>query len=558
MIRIKVIDPQKQDQQQEVELKPETKLNQECLIGRFSNCDLVLDSAEVSRMHGKFSQKNGSYYFTDLASSCGSRINGEKAQINQDYPLKPEDMIQIGRFFLRILVIGLEEENTILELQNITEEISHRRIPETPAVSHVSPEDYMPVAMVEPSKIQRWVKGELTVRCVGVIDETHDVKTFRFVADPPLLFTYKPGQFVTLELEIMGVEVSRCYSISSSPSRPHTLEITVKRVPLHPGCESDVPQGLVSNWLHENVTVGSSIKLHGPSGKFTCFTNPNQKLLFISGGSGITPMMSMSRWLCDTGSHCDVTFFHFAPTAHDIIFRQELEMMSAQHRNFHLAVSITRKEPGQSWLSLTGRLNAAMLEVVAPDFRDRTVYVCAPEAFMDCISQILKTLDFPMENYYSERFAPPPHPSKSPATSKAEPLTSPVQKGLKQIFMNLSPENVSQSNIGRVPSTSVSFATNTPTLLKSTSSSKISVVFSKSNIEVMCDGEESILTLAKEAGLKIRSSCRSGVCGTCKKRKLQGEVRVAVEPLGLEESELQEDYILTCISYPIGQVVIDA
>jgi ferredoxin-NADP reductase/ferredoxin len=585
MIKIKVIDPKKPEQLQEVDLNLKTKPNQECYIGRLLNCDLVLEGNEVSRMHGKISQKNENYYYADLASSCGSRLNGDNAQINHDYLLKNGDSIQVGRYFLMIVQVSSVEtssnEDTIVEPpekketsrqsddQEIIKEFAQaQKVPtkpvEAPFVAPVvPPQEYMPVAMVEPADLQRWTKGDLTVRCISVIDETHDVKTFRFVADPPVLFTYKPGQFVTLDLEINGEEISRSYSISSTPSRPHTLEITVKRVPAPLGCEPETPKGLVSNWLHDNVTPGSIIKINGPLGKFTCFANPSQKLLLISAGSGITPMMSMSRWLCDTGANCDIVFFHCARSPRDIIYRHELEMMSARYPNFHLAVSTTRKEPGHSWLSLTGRLDPAMLQVVAPDFRLRTVYVCGPDTFMESTKQMLESISFPMQNYYEESFGPPKKKPKSVepkqqtnASSTAKNLTSAV--GFIDMMRNWSTETVPESNGGNHAAVSASVATPTPTLPKSTSSGKTAVVFSKSGKEVDCDGEEPILNLAEQEGVKIRSSCRAGVCGSCKKRKLQGEVRLEGEPEGLEESELQEGYILTCISYPIGKVVIDA
>jgi ferredoxin-NADP reductase/ferredoxin len=589
MIKIKVIDPKKPEQLQEVHLNLETKPNQECYIGRLLNCDLVLDGNEVSRMHGKLSQKDNNYYYADLASSCGSRLNGDSTQVNHDYQLKSGDSIQVGRYFLMVVQTSSIQENslnedTIVEIpqakktsrepdnQEIIKEVASLQKVETkpvesplPAPAVVPPQEYMPVAMVEPADLQRWTKGDLTVRCISVIDETHDVKTFRFVADPPVLFTYKPGQFVTLDLEINGEEISRSYSISSTPSRPHTLEITIKRVPAPGGCEPNTPKGLVSNWLHDNITPGSIIKLNGPLGKFTCFANPSQKLLLISAGSGITPMMSMSRWLCDTAANCDITFFHCARSPRDIIYRHELEMMSARYPNFHLAVSTTRTEPGHSWLSLTGRLDPAMLQVVAPDYRSRTVYVCGPDTFMESTKKMLESISFPMQNYYEESFGPPKKKPKSvepkqqtPASKTAENLTSAV--GFIDMMRNWSTQTVPESNGGNHPAAAVtiSIATPTPTLPKSTSSSKTSVVFSKSGKEVDSDGEEAILDLADQEGVKIRSSCRAGVCGSCKKRKLEGEVRLEGEPGGLEESELQEGYILTCISYPIGKVVIDA
>lgn len=585
MIKIKVIDPKKPEQLQEVDLDLKTKLNQECYIGRLLNCDLVLDGNEVSRMHGKISQKNENYYYADLASSYGSRLNGDNAQVNQDYLLKSNDLIQVGRYFLMIVQISSVQtssnEDTIIDIplvqktspQSDNQEIANRLVreqkvetkPVEPAfvAPVIPPQEYMPVAMIEPTDLQRWTKGDLTVRCISVIDETYDVKTFRFVADPPVLFTYKPGQFVTLDLEINGEEISRSYSISSTPSRPHTLEITVKRVPPPAACEPNTPKGLVSNWLHDNVTPGSIIKVNGPLGKFTCFANPSQKLLLISAGSGITPMMSMSRWLCDTAANCDVIFFHCARSPRDIIYRHELEMMSARYANFHLAVSTTRNEPGHSWLSLTGRLDAAMLQVVAPDYRIRTVYVCGPDTFMEGTKQMLESITFPMQNYYEESFGPPKKKPKS-VDPKEQIVASSTPKnvtpaaGFMDMMRNLSTETVPESNGSERVALSASVAAPTPTLPKSTSSGKTVVVFSKSGKEVDCDGEEPILNLADEEGVKIRSSCRAGVCGSCKKRKLEGEVRLEGEPEGLEESELQEGYILTCISYPIGKVVIDA
>ena len=100
MIKIKVIDSHKPDQVNEVDLQPETMISHECLIGRSANSHLFLDSTEVSRMHGKISLKNDNYYFADLGSAGGSRINGGSTSINQDYLLKSGDMIHVGKFFL--------------------------------------------------------------------------------------------------------------------------------------------------------------------------------------------------------------------------------------------------------------------------------------------------------------------------------------------------------------------------------------------------------------------------------------------------------------------------
>lgn len=296
----------------------------ECLLGRHPSCDLVLNSEEVSRIHGRILCQDGQCFFTDLGSTDGSQIDAQEVEINQVYPLKQNNLLRIGGFVLTITASSAL--NSIGEVHSLAGQVA-----------------------IAPSQTLRSRSEELTVRCIQVINEVHDVKTFRFVAEQSVLFSYKPGQFVTLDLEIEGKRVMRSYSISSSPSRPHILEITVKRVP-PPTDLANVPPGLVSNWLHDWITVGSQVKLKGPMGQFTCVDNPAQKLLFISAGSGITPMMSMSRWLCDTGAKVDIVFIHSARSARDFIFRHELESMAARYANFKLVVTTTRSEPGQAWV----------------------------------------------------------------------------------------------------------------------------------------------------------------------------------------------------------------
>ncbi|NOM41598.1 glycine-betaine demethylase subunit GbcB, partial [Klebsiella pneumoniae] len=102
---------------------------------------------------------------------------------------------------------------------------------------------------LNPVTTQTWANGRHIVRCVKVIQETWDVRTFCFMADQPIMFFFKPGQFVTLELEIEGKPVMRSYTISSSPSVPYSFSITVKRV----------PGGLVSNFLHDTMHEGLEV-----------------------------------------------------------------------------------------------------------------------------------------------------------------------------------------------------------------------------------------------------------------------------------------------------------
>lgn len=518
------------------------------MVGRSSTCGIVLNSPEVSRMHAKIGLKDGQYYFSDLASKDGSRLNNQVMLANQASELKAGDILRIADFILEIEAIAFvsEEDATIID--------PRRTIVAPPAPVPLEPSQYMPVALVDPTQMTRWTKGELTVKCVRIIDETPDAKTFAFVTDPPTLFSYKPGQFVTLDLDIDGEQVLRSYSISSTPSRPHTLEITVKRVPA-PDNEPNVPRGLVSNWLHDNLTVDSEIKLSGPLGKFTCFANPSQKLLFISAGSGITPMMGMSRWVYDTASDCNIVFLHSARSRQDIIFHQELELMASRQPNFHLAITTTRNEAGQNWVGLRGRITESMLQMVAPDFRDRTVYVCGPDSFMQGTKTLLDSIGFPMQNYYEESFGGAKKKKAAPESKSvdAPPAISPTPKafGIGAFLENLQPVFAPVANAPAIAAAPVA-APSAP------SASKVAVVFAKSGKEVACDGEESILEIAEQAGVKIRSSCRVGSCGTCKKLKKEGTVKMEdFDPEALEPSEQEAGFILTCVSFPRDRVVMD-
>ena len=540
MPEIIIIDTRKPQETTAVHLDPENQLNQECLLGRDERCCIVLKDNLASRTHGKIAYRNGSYYYSDLGSRNGTKINNEDAQLNQEYLLKPSDTIALGNHLLWVKAIAGVE---------------------VPTEAHLTtPEQYMPLATIDTASLETWTKGTKQVRCVQIIDETADVKTFTFAAEPPVKFDYQPGQFVTLSLNIDGNSIKRSYSISSTPSRPHSLEITVKRV-LAPSDDPSAPKGLVSNWLHDNMKVGSQIEINAPMGKFTNFANPSSKILLISAGSGVTPMMSMSRWICDTVSNVDMIFLHSARSPEDIIFRQELEMMTARHPNFKLAITVTRPVPGQAWYGYTGRINETILPAIAPDFKDRTVYVCGPNPFMAATKELLEKISFPMENYYEESFGGAKKKKKT-STVPAGDQTSVVRPPAPSPIAAPAPAP-SPAPVLPVPATSIankSASASTPAAAPAPSpvpapapaSSGSVVVLSKSGQEIACDPEDCILDAAEAEGASLLSGCRGGVCGVCKVKKLEGEV--AYE----DDVDCEDDHVLTCVARPVGRVVIEA
>jgi ferredoxin-NADP reductase len=536
MIKLRLLNSNNpSDDNRHIEIFPEKMLTSECFIGRSSNCNIVLASPIVSNLHGDITYQQEQYFYRDLGSKTGTKINNQKVQVNQKYVLKPNDMISIGDYIVIVEKIVIGDFSAEIKPPPVPEPILPPEKPPTREAPPISAKDIM----IPLEEITCWNKGNLTVNCAQIINETEDAKTFRFVAKPPVIFSYKPGQFVTLSLNINGKKVKRSYSISSTPTRPYCLEITVKRVP-PPADNPEAPRGLVSNWLHDHLQVGDQIELNGPLGKFTCFANPAPKLLFISAGSGITPMMSMSRWAFDTVADLDIVFVHSARSPKDIIFREELELMAARRANFRLAITTTRSEPGQSWYGYRGRLDIPMLSSMAPDFWERQVYVCGPNPFMAGVKAMLQEAGFPMENYYEESFGGPKKPGKEPPP---EAESQPPEK-------NIPVPPVEPSALPKIEP---------PAIPTPTPAGNGSVVkFSKSGKEVSCNGSLSILDLAEEEGVEIDSSCRSGACGTCKVKKLEGEVQYDGEPQALDDEEQEQGYILSCIAMPVGKVVIDA
>jgi|GEM_PF-61377 len=419
----------------------------------------------------------------------------------------------------------------------------------------------------------------MPVRCVQVIDETADVKTFRFMALAEGRLEYQPGQFVTLEIPLGDEIVRRSYTIASSPTRPNVIEVTVKRV----------PGGRISNWLHDNLNVGAQLTISGPLGSFSCqSTRTSDKLLLISGGSGITPVMSMSRYLHDVADPRDVVFLYSARTERDLIFRDELALLAARHPRFRPIFTLTN--PGSTaWTGLTGRISARLIEDAVPDFRERTVFLCGPTPFMDTVKGALTEAEFPMANFHAESFggARP----QSAATGSPRPAGPPQGQGLQgQPSISSVPVNdqVAGDSSGvpvpvdcesptplperRAPSSALlgllprprlvlvpkpSPATAAPVAAPAAEAAQAAVVFSASGREATACADLTILEAAEGLGLPIPSACRVGVCGTCKTRKLSGTVRMDCDD-GLDAGDRSSGFILACTARPLDKVTIEA
>jgi ferredoxin-NADP reductase len=347
-----------------------------------------------------------------------------------------------------------------------------------------------------------------SLQCLQVRQETHDVKTFVLGSSSVARsWRYLPGQFLTFELQVDGKTVHRCYTLSSSPTRPDRVSITVKRV----------PGGQVSNWLHDHLRPGATLRAAGPAGIFSCFEAPAPRYLFLSGGSGITPLMSMSRALHDLASEADVVFVHCARTPADLLFADELALFTRTMPHFRVAF-VCEQQPAQSaYAGHLGRFDLAKLQQVAPDFLARDVYTCGPAPFMAAVQAMLSGAGYPTQRYRQESF--------SFETTAAE-------LGLP----GAAAEAVGSDGAAAVVQHRITLG-------------KTGQVFA-------CGADQTILQAATAADIRLPFSCSNGMCGTCKSKKLSGQVEMQHHG-GIRQREIDQGWMLPCCSRPLGDVTLD-
>ncbi|KJZ18604.1 hybrid-cluster NAD(P)-dependent oxidoreductase [Loktanella sp. S4079] len=343
-----------------------------------------------------------------------------------------------------------------------------------------------------------WTDAE-PLECVSFLPETPNTVTFTFQAPSGALFRFDPGQFLTLELPVAGGPLHRTYTISSSPSRPMSLSVTVKAQ----------ENSIGTRWMLDNLRPGMRIKAIGAAGDFTYLKTRASKFLFISAGSGITPMMSMTTHIYDRGSHPDIVFVNCAKRPSEIIFRERLEHMASRTSGIELAWIVEGTDKYQPWTGYKGVLNQLMLGLVAPDYLDREVFCCGPEPFMQAVREALAGLGFDMARYHQESFGAP-----------IPTQTAPPEDDL--------PDETATAE----------------------------VYFAGSDVTASCSETDTIMSVAKASGVSIAAGCTFGICGTCKLRKTAGEVHM-VHNGGITEDEIAEGYILACCSNPKGQVTVE-
>jgi ferredoxin-NADP reductase len=327
-----------------------------------------------------------------------------------------------------------------------------------------------------------WTLKDARAEVVSVERQTADSVTLGL--RPNVAWTgFEAGQFIQLAVEIDGVRRTRCYSPAGSAASPGELELTIKR---H-------PEGLVSAYLNERARPGMVVGLSAADGDFTLPPERPQRLLLISGGSGITPVLSILRTLCDEAPGEPITFLHYAPEPALALYRELLDELSASHPNLLLVRAYTRSADGE----LEGHFSRGHLLEAAPDFADAETFVCGPPGLVETARAIWAE-DELEPRLHIESFLPP-----------ALAIRSDSAEGV--------------------------------------------IRFAEAGMEVSNSGR-SILEQAEAAGLSPAFGCRMGICHSCTCRKTAGSVRNLRSG---ELSSNEDEEIQICVSAPVGDVEIE-
>ena len=345
---------------------------------------------------------------------------------------------------------------------------------------------------------------KLELTCVAVSSETPDIKTFRFHSNPPI-GNYLAGQFVSIDVPLPGRAVTRSYTLSSSPSRPADVSISVKRL----------KDGAVSSWLHEELQPGARLNATVPLGHFYFPKRAGKKLLLLGAGSGMAPIISMFRWIADMHVPTDVVVHQSCRAAADLAFRAEMELLAAS-ASVPVRVSSNFTGGRETGTRYLGRLTDAMLDKICPDIDERVVFCCGPDGFRRDIRNILNGRPhFAEANFIEEAFGS----SNAPRTN---------------------------SPLSRSPS----------------AAKTVQIRFPSAKATATADTTSTLLEIIRGVALPISSSCQAGLCGSCKCQVVSGRWRLSPSNVdGNDERSTEEEkaagFTLACSCCPTEHMVVE-
>ena len=340
--------------------------------------------------------------------------------------------------------------------------------------------------------------------------QTPDAVAIAFAVPDDLrdAFRFRPGQYLTLAAKVDGEDVRRSYSICSAPGDPH-LRVGVKKV----------ADGRFSRFVNEVLSVGDTIRVMPPEGRFTSLAGERHDYLLIASGSGITPMLSIARTVLGPEPESTVTLVYGNRSTDTIMFREELQDLKDRHmRRFSLVNMLSREK--QDFDLLNGRIDGkkiahmADLGLIDPLGSDG-VFLCGPGAMIDDVSETLKSYGVDPDRIRYERFTP---------SGEAPRPRAPSDAAQKAVAGGVAIEVVLDGVRREFP---------------------------------MGEGAATVLDAAHSAGLELPYSCAGGMCCTCRCRVVEGQSEMAVN-FSLEPWEIEAGFTLACQTRPLSdRLVLD-
>ena len=335
-----------------------------------------------------------------------------------------------------------------------------------------------------------------TLSLQAIRKETNDAVTLSFKQPVLRKIKYNAGQYLTLSLNINGRKYKRSYSFSSSPSVDENLKITIKRV----------PNGIVSNYILDNINVGDIIEVLEPMGEFVLDKEnfPNQVFLWAA-GSGISPIYSILNELLNSSPSAQIHLTYGNPTKEESIFLNQLIELSIKHKDrLTLYLFFTRESKIQLENSFSGRINSDFVKSYTlscqNSLNSSMHFICGPSEMKEMVIESLEYISVPRENIFSEDFV---------------------------LIIN---END----------------------LKNVIESEIELQVNGNGSKILVHKGKTILDAFLDKGIDLPYSCQTGSCNTCKAKISSGEAKM----LGLKTRiDLNIDEILLCCSFPLTQKI---
>lgn len=339
-------------------------------------------------------------------------------------------------------------------------------------------------------------KLDLTV--AEVIDETVTTKTFRLAKTaggpmPPFL----AGQYINLHVRVGDITTSRAFSISSSPAQRDHYDLTIRRL----------RGGRVSNHLIDTVKAGDRFTSGGPIGTF--FHDPlyhGDDVVFLAGGSGVAPALSMIRDIVDNGLTRRMTLVYGSRHDDDIIFRDELDALA--ERLPDLTVHHVISDPGPDWTGARTPLDAKLIDELVGPLAGRMTYLCGPPGKYAYLKEQLVALGLPRRRIRFEANSVAVQPGDDPRW----------------------PEGVDPA--GQV------------------------TVTVRGRKSITMPRGQNLLEALEDNGLSQEASCRSGECSLCRVRVCSGEVFHA-EEAKLRMADTSFGFAHSCVAYPLTDIEVD-